>query len=150
MATSTDFIGHIGIEPPLNPDQIECVTALRKVGERASRAARPSGWQVSDDGRCLTLSGDSKYGDPARWLRYLIKWHLKPGGHRTDGVVVGCRRDTKELFCVHVSAGRVSEKDLWPRSAQPREVGRRMTATHTPDPPGAANVIDLASRRARA
>jgi hypothetical protein len=146
MAITTDFIGHIGIEPALSGEQIGHLSALRAAGRGDGRPPSSSGWVASDDGRCLTLDGDDKYGDPAEWLRHLIKCFIKPGGLRADGVVVGCQRDTKELRCIQVSANRVSERDLWPRSAQPRVAARRPTSARTPT----AQVIDLATRRARA
>ena len=146
MAITTDFIGQIGIEPALDSDQLAYLTILREVTGSKGAPKLRSGWVASDDGRALTLRGDDTYGDPAEWLRHLIKRYLKPGGLRADGMVVGCRRDTKELFCIHVSANRVSERGLWPRSAQPREAPRRAT----PPPRQTAQVIDLAARRARA
>jgi hypothetical protein len=145
MAITTDFIGHVGIEPALNSEQIDHLAALRAAARGDGRPPFSSGWLASDDGRCLTVDGDEKYGDAAEWLRYLIRCFLKPGGVRLDGVVVGCRRDTKELFTIQVRDNRVTEKVLWPRPTQSREARRQ------PPPRGpAAQVIDLATRRARA
>ena len=146
MAITTDFIGHIGIEPALDSDQIERLAALGAAARDQGEPRFQCGWLACDGGCCLTHSGDEKYGDPAGWLRYLVRSSLKPRDLRADGMVVGCRRDTKELFCIHVTANRVSERDLWPRSAQPREAPRRAA----PPPRPAAQVIDLAARRARA
>ena len=146
MAITTDFIGHIGIEPALDSDQLDYLNILREVTGGKGGPPLRSGWVASDDGRSLTVRGDDEYGDPADWLRHLIKRYLKPGGMQADGMVVGCRRDTKELFCIHVTANRVSERGLWPRSAQPREAPRRATPPRRPT----AQVIDLATRRARA
>ena len=58
---------------------------------------------------------------PAGWLRYLVRSFLKLRGQRADGMVVGSRHDTDELFAVQVRANRVTEKVLWPSSAQARE-----------------------------
>ena len=151
MAVTTDFIGQIGIEPALSDEQIGYLAALHAAGRGDGQPPYASGWVASEDGRCLTVEGDDKYGDPAEWLRYLIKCCIKPGGLRADGMVVGCRRDTMELFCIHVAANRVTVRGLWPRSAQsreaqPREAPRRATPPHRPT----AKVIDLATRRARA
>jgi hypothetical protein len=145
MAITTDFIGHIGIEPALSGEQIGHLSALRAAARGDGRPPFTSGWVASADGRSLTVEGDDRYGDPAEWLRHLIKLFTKPSGLRADGMVVGCRRDTKELSSIHVAANRVSERALWPRAAQSREV------RHQPPPrKPAAQVIDLASRRARA
>jgi hypothetical protein len=143
MAITTDFIGHIGIEPALDSDQMDYLTILREVTGGKGGPPLCSGWVASDDGRSLTVRGDDKYGDPADWLRRLIKRYIKPGGMRADGMVVGCRRDTEELFAVQVRANRVTEKVLWPSSAQPREA-RPQPPSRTPT----AQVIDLAARRA--
>ena len=142
MAITTDFVGHVGIEPPLDSDQIDRLAALRAEGQ----PRLPCGWVASEDGRCLTVDGDEKYGDPAEWLRHLIRCLVKPGGLRADGMVVGCRRDTKQLSAIQVTANRVNERVLWPRSPQARETRRQPAPSRTKT----AQVIDLASRRARA
>ncbi len=145
MAITTDFIGQIGIEPALSDEQIGHLAALHATGRGDGRPPYSSGWVASADGGCLTVRGEDQYGDPAEWLRHLIKCFVKPAGLRADGMVVGCRRATHELFSIHVADNRVSQKDLWPRTAQPRQA-RRQPPPRRP----AANVIDLAARRARA
>ena len=156
MAVTTDFIGQVGIEPALSDDQMHYLAILREVGPFKGRPPFTSGWVASDDGRSLTVRGDDKYGDPAEWLRHLIKCYIKPSGLRADGMVVGCRRDTMELFSIHVAANRVTVRGLWPRSAQPREAQSREARPReaprraTPPPRPTAKVIDLAARRARA
>jgi hypothetical protein len=145
MGTTSDFIGHIGIEPALSDEQIGHLAALRAAGRGDGRPPYASGWVASKDGRCLTVEGDEKYGDPAEWLRYLIRCFVKPSGLRADGMVVGCRHDTRELFTIQVQGNRVTEKVLWPRPAQSREA-RRQPPSRRPT----AQVIDLATRRARA
>ena len=144
MGRTTDFIGQVGVEPALNEDQIGHLAALRAAARGGGEPPFSSGWLASADGRRLTVDGAEKYGDAADWLRYLIKALLKPGGLRLDGMVVGCRPDTGELFTIQVQGNRVSQKALWPRPAQPRESSR-------PAPPRTptAKVIDLASRRAQ-
>jgi hypothetical protein len=142
MAITTDFIGHIGIEPALDSDQIERLAALGAAARDEGEPRFQCGWLACEDGCCLTHSGDEKYGDPAGWLRYLVRSYLKPRELRADGMVVGCRRDIEELFAIQVRANRVTEKVLWPSSAQPRKV-QRQPPSRTP----AAQVIDLATRR---
>ena len=147
MAITTDFIGHIGIEPALGSDQLDHLAILREVTGGKGRPPLRSGWVASDDGRSLTVRGDDKYGDPAEWLRHLIKRYLKPGGLRADGMVVGCRRDTKELFCIQVDARTGSARGSCGHARRsPVKPARRQPPPRRPT----ANVIDLAARRARA
>ena len=145
MAITTDFIGHIGIEPALDSDQIERLAALRAAAPDEGQPRPACGWVACEDGCCLTHDGDETYGDPAGWLRYLVRSFLRPRELRATGMVVGCRRDTKELFAIQVAANRVTQKVLWPRSS-PRETRRKALPSRAPT----AQVIDLATRRARA
>ncbi len=85
-------------------------------------------WQVCWEGDCLAWDGTEKSYSMVPWLRYLITHFLKPGGraqgrrgfedftfdHVVSGTVVGCRRDTKELFAVRVVDNRVRESVLNP------------------------------------
>jgi hypothetical protein len=145
MRQTTDFIGHVGVEPALNGEQIGHLAHLRAAARGDGQPPFTSGWLASDDGRCLTVDGDERYGDAAEWLRYLIRCFLKPGGAQLDGMVVGCRRDTKELFTIQVRANRVSERPLRPYSTQPRTARRPPEPRRVPT----AKVIDLAARRAQ-
>jgi len=86
------------------------------------------GWEVCWDGCCLTWSGNEKSSAMPEWLRYLIGHFLKPRAsasghpgfeefgfdHVLDGQVVGCRRDTKELFAIVVENNRVTTRVLTP------------------------------------
>jgi hypothetical protein len=86
------------------------------------------GWSICWDGDCLAWSGVEKSYAMVAWLRYLIAHFLKPGAkaagdprfaaftfdHRVNGMVVGCRRDTKELFAMTVSDNVVRERVLSP------------------------------------
>lgn len=85
-------------------------------------------WEVCWEGDCLAWNGTEKSYSMVPWLRYLISHFLKPGGkaqgqpgfgdftfdHVVSGMVVGCRRDTKELFAVQVVDNRVQERILNP------------------------------------
>lgn len=93
-------------------------------------------WVPCWDGCCLAFNGNERFYSPVPWLRYLIAHFLKPGAkasrtsddgfdgftfdHRLDGMIVGCRRDDKELYAVTVTDNRVREKIL--RPADPRYV----------------------------
>jgi hypothetical protein len=93
-------------------------------------------WVPCWDGCCLAYNGNEKFYSPVPWMRYLIAHFLKSGArasrtrdpqfrgftfnHRLDGMIVGCRRDDRELFAIVVSDNRVREKTL--RPADPRYV----------------------------
>jgi hypothetical protein len=129
MRHTTDFIGHIDIEPALNQDEIGYLTAVG-----ASRRLR---WVPCWTGCCLSFEGAERCHEPVPWLRYVIAHLLKPGAsasrsglarfasfsfdHRLDGMVVGCRRDTKELTAITVRANRVTTRTL--RAPDPRHAG---------------------------
>lgn len=158
MGYTTDFLGHIDIDPPLNDTEIAYLSAFR----RSRRWDRPGGpydvppnpfadervdvdidaynrpapgqpqlwcqWAVCWDGCCLTFDGDEKFYEPERWLRYLIDNFLVSGGkastsglpifeefsfsHRLDGLIIGCRRDTREMFALCVDDSVVRRKVL--------------------------------------
>ncbi|HET6625949.1 MAG TPA: hypothetical protein VFG63_06130 [Nocardioidaceae bacterium] len=87
-------------------------------------------WVPCWDGCCLSYSGVEKFYGAVEWLRYLILHFLKQGGkasrsndprfagftfdHVLDGMVIGCRRDNKELSSITVANNRVREKVLRP------------------------------------
>ncbi|HCB03052.1 MAG TPA: hypothetical protein DEQ43_02145, partial [Nocardioides bacterium] len=171
MGYTTDFIGHFDIDPLLNQDEIEYLTAF-SMSRRFARSDGPyavpgnpmavrdkeraevdydtyntvaSGqpqlycqWVPCLDGCCLTFDGNEKFYQPVAWLRYLILHLLKPGAvaartgleafehftfdHHLNGMVVGCRRDTKELFAITVKANRVTERVL--RPGEPEHYGQ--------------------------
>jgi hypothetical protein len=208
MGFTTDFIGHVDIEPALNQDEIEYLTAF----SRSRRFDRPDGpyavpgnplavldeeretvdvdtynrvapgqpqlwcqWVPCLDGCCLSFDGNGKFYQPVAWMRYLIQHFLKPGAaasrsglpafehftfdHRLDGMVVGCRRDNKELFAIQVKANRVTEKVL--RAGLPEYYGREPLAyekaideweasrrrRRVPPDATPAGVVDLSARR---
>jgi hypothetical protein len=110
MGYSTDFIGHLDIEPPLNDDEVEYLTvffASRRCRREGGPYAVPGNpraenldgswgdggnqcaegqpnlwcdWTVCWDGCCLTWNGTEKSYAMIAWLRYLIEHFLAPGG----------------------------------------------------------------------
>ncbi|MCU1538038.1 MAG: hypothetical protein JWP82_2389 [Humibacillus sp.] len=132
-------------------------------------------WEPCWDGCCLSFDGHEKFYEPVRWLRYLVDHFLKPGAkasesglpefehftfdHEVRGMVVGCRRDTKELFAIKAHGTRITTTVLrrgdvayWDRPPLPyeeqldREAARsrrRRRSTTGAD----SGVIDLAERR---
>ena len=111
MGYTTDFIGHIDIQPPLNGDEQRYLTAFmhtrhyrRKAGEYfvpGNPVAEDRGsvdidrynqvdprqpsfycqWEVCWDGCCIAWSGAEKFYDAVPWLEYLINHFLKPGAY---------------------------------------------------------------------
>jgi len=104
---TTDLIGHIAVDPPLNDAEVEYLNAFAET----RRWSRPGGryvvldhpmleesyddmelfnipwpgepglhcdWVPSCDGRCITYNGNEKFYAPGPWLRYLIDHFLKP------------------------------------------------------------------------
>jgi hypothetical protein len=87
-------------------------------------------WEPCWDGCCLAYNGVEKFYGAVEWLRYLIEHFLRPGAkalhsgnaafvhftfdHVLEGMVVGCRRDNKELFAITVQANRVRDEILRP------------------------------------
>ncbi len=161
MGHTTDFIGHVDIEPPLNDAEVSYLLAFvasRRFdrgdpyevpgnpraetsesagGDRYSRTAagQPNlwcDWTVCWDGCCLAWNGTEKSYSMTAWLHYLIDHFLKPGAaaaqdprfteftfdHVLSGTVVGCRRDNKELFALHVAENVVTREVIVP--ADPR------------------------------
>ena len=209
MGYTTDFVGHVDIEPALNQDEIEYLIAFSR-SRRFDRTDGPYAvpgnpmaafdeerktvdvdtynrvapgqpqlwcqWVPCLDGCCVSFDGHEKFYEPVAWMRYLIGHFLKPGAaasrsglpafehftfdHRVDGMVVGCRRDTKKLFAIQVKANRVTERVLRPGLPElgwheplPYEseidrwaAGRRRRRV----PPDDATVIDLGARRGTA
>jgi hypothetical protein len=82
-------------------------------------------WVPCWDGCCIALDGEEKIYEPTRWLDYLVQHFLAPGAeasrsglelfedftfdHHLDGLVVGCRRDNKELFEITVEDNVISQ-----------------------------------------
>jgi hypothetical protein len=87
-------------------------------------------WVPCWDGCCLALDGEERIYAPERWLEYLARHFLAPGAeashsglsefedfsfdHVLEGLVVGSRRDTRELFAMRVEDNVVTQEVLWP------------------------------------
>jgi hypothetical protein len=107
--------------------------------ERANRLApgQPQiwcRWLPCWDGCCLALDGEEKIYQPTRWLDYLIQHFLAPDAeasrsglevfrdftfdHHLDGLVVGCRRDNKQLFAIRIEDNVITEEVLRPADSR--------------------------------
>ena len=113
MGFSTDFVGHIDIEPPLNDSEIAYLLAFAasrrhdrgdpyevpgnpraEIGDGPvdeSYNRPPEGqpdlwcdWQVCWDGCCITWSGKEKSYAMEPWLRYVIDHFLREGAHAAE------------------------------------------------------------------
>ncbi|HET6560281.1 MAG TPA: hypothetical protein VFG72_00250 [Marmoricola sp.] len=114
MGYTTDFIGHIDIDPPLNIDEERYLLAFarsrhfdREEGpyavdanpaaassdgvptERYNRSGpgQPGlwcGWEPCWDGCCISHDGMEKFYASVRWLEYLIDHFLRPGAVAAD------------------------------------------------------------------
>lgn len=164
MGFTTDFIGHIDIDPGLNDAEHAYLDAFRKsrrfdraggpyevpgnpyVDERITASSkaynRPAvgqpqlwcQWQPCWDGCCLAFDGNEKFYEPVLWLRYIIDHFLRPKAeasrsgldyfeeftfdHRLQGLVVGCRRDNKQLYGIRVADNVVTTEVLRPGDAR--------------------------------
>ena len=109
MGHTTDFLGHINVEPRLNDAEVAYLTAFSK-SRRCDRAGGPYAvpmnpyvddadaldtetanrtpdgqpgyrchWVPCVDGCCLAYDGNEKFYGPDRWLAYLIDHFLRPG-----------------------------------------------------------------------
>ena len=98
-------------------------------------------WTVCKDGCCLVWDGVEKPYEAERWLTYLIDAFLGAGAalaasdvarkhgltcdHLLDGMVVGQRRETGELFALEVVNCEVVRRTLVPKRAGVDEWGCR-------------------------
>ncbi len=159
MGFSTDFVGHIDIEPPLNDAEIGYLGAFAgsrrydrgdpyevpgnpraETGEGAGdRYNRPPDgqpnlwcdWEVCWDGCCITWSGKEKSYSMEPWLRYVIDHFLKEGAHAS--------RDPRfEAFTFdHVLSGtlvgcRRDNKELFAIRVDANEVTREVITPADP------------------
>ena len=89
-------------------------------------------WQVCWDGCCIAWSGNEKSYAMEPWLRYVVNHFLRRGAHASgdprfegftfdhvlSGIVVGCRRDNKELFAIRVEDNKVVREVLTPADSR--------------------------------
>lgn len=99
---------------------------LREVGATPPRGW--SNWAACSQGCCLSYDGGDKANHMIRWLKYLMQTFLVPGAavqdrpgfeaftcdHVLNGMVVGSRRDNRELFSITARENDVEVELLWP------------------------------------
>jgi hypothetical protein len=87
-----------------------------------------SNWTACSQGCCLSYDGGDKANYMAPWLKYLMATFLVPGApaegrpgfegfscdHVLNGMVVGSRRDNRELYSITVRENEIEVELLWP------------------------------------
>ncbi|WP_109508680.1 hypothetical protein [Nocardioides speluncae] len=87
-----------------------------------------SNWTSCAKGCCLSYDGGDKANQMVPWLKYLMASFLVPGAtvqslpeagaltcdHVLNGMVVGSRRDNRELYSITVRDSAVEVELLWP------------------------------------
>jgi len=88
-----------------------------------------SNWTVCPQGCCLSYDGGDKANHMVPWLEFLMATFLVAGAaaegidgmtcdHVLSGMVVGSRRDTRELYSITVRDNDVEVELLWPGNPQ--------------------------------
>lgn len=141
MGFTTDFVGHINIDPPLNQHEQRYLTAFaasRRMGRTQGPYAigadgdvddsdvidgntPPIGqpglwcqWTPSCYGRCLVWNQGEKFYAPTEWMRYVIDHFLRPGA-----LAAGAGRPEFENFTFdhncngEIAACRADTGRLW-------------------------------------
>lgn len=159
MGFSTDFVGHIDIEPPLNESEIAYLAAFNAsrrydrgdpyevpgnpraesggdVGDRYNRPGpgQPNLWcdlAVCWDGCCITWSGKEKSYSMEPWLRYVIDHFLRAGGH------AGSDPRFEDFTFDHVLSGTIvgcrrDNKELFAIRVEDNEVTREVMVRADP------------------
>ncbi|NYI77913.1 hypothetical protein [Nocardioides panzhihuensis] len=112
------------------------VTGLRSVGDQDAARAEllgmaPNGWSnwtSCPTGCCLSYDGGDKANHMIPWLKYVMATFLVSGAkaegragfeaftcdHVLNGMVVGSRRDNRELYAITVRDNQVEVEMLWP------------------------------------
>lgn len=117
-------------------------------------------WTCCNEGCCLRWDGDEKPYAPDRWLSYLIDTFLRPGAaladepaarrlgltfdHVLNGILVGERQETSELFALEVRDNAVARRTLMHGREGVDEWGYRIDGRDRAD-----RRAQLAARRAR-
>ena len=136
MGETIRFMGHVSIVPNLNQTEYDHLFGLTEPWMRTTgrkRRGQPddaSGWEPCGHGCCLAWSGREKFHSTVGWMEYVIEDLLRPGAtaqtsqdrrfagftfdHQLDGVIVGERSWSRELFAIRVAANVVSEELLHP------------------------------------
>lgn len=87
-----------------------------------------SNWSACPQGCCLSYDGGDKANHMATWLKFLLATFLVPGAiasggggfewltcdHFLNGMVVGSRRDNRELYSIAARENEVEVELLWP------------------------------------
>jgi hypothetical protein len=113
MGYTTDFLGHIEITPSLNEHEAAYLSAFRhsrhwdRPGGPYDVAANP----FAEDGRGVDRDAYNSLGQgkPQLYCQWEVCWD-----GCLDGLIVGNRRDTREMFAICVDDSNVHQKTLVP------------------------------------
>lgn len=109
------------------PRAVDHTDAVRGVLTRGAPRGH-SNWSVCPTGCCLSYDGGDKANHMAPWLKFLMQTFLVAGAtvsdedglefftcnHVLNGMVVGSRRDNRELYSITVRENNVEVELLWP------------------------------------
>lgn len=91
-----------------------------------------SNWCCCSEGCCLSYDGGDQANHMIPWIRYLAGTYLVPGAtaegrggfedftfdHFLNGMVVGSRRDNRQLFAITANDNDIDVEMLWPGVAE--------------------------------
>jgi hypothetical protein len=145
MGENVTYLGHVDIVPGLNQSEYDYLYALTEpVRDTADNRAdgQPSGlcdWEPCPHGCCLAWNGREKFHAGMAWMEFLIDHLLRPGAsaegradvrlagftfdHRMDGLIVGERQWSRELFSIRVENNQVRQEILRRGEPLPWESG---------------------------
>lgn len=123
--------GSIFIDRPTGALRVADEVSELAESVRTLEAAMPRGWSnwsACPQGCCLSYDGGDKANHMVPWLKHLMATFLVPGAtaeglpgfeeltcdHVLNGMVVGSRRDNRELYSITVRDNAVEVELLWP------------------------------------
>lgn len=146
MGETVTYLGHVDIVPGLNQPEYDYLHALTEPGADTADGwaeGRPPGWcdwEPCPHGCCLAWNGREKFHGAGVWMEYLIDQLLAPGAaaagrddarlsgftfaHRMDGLVIGERSWSRQLFAIRVEDNQVRQEVL--RRGEPLPLGVRL------------------------
>jgi hypothetical protein len=143
MGETVTYLGHVDVRPSLNQSEYDYLYALTEPWlheEDSSAPGQPDrccDWEPCPHGCCLSWNGREKFHAGVVWMEYLIDHLLRPVAerrgdprltgftfdHRLDGLVVGERSWSRELFAIRVHDNEVSHELLRRGEPLPWEPG---------------------------
>lgn len=145
MGETVSYLGHVSIVPSLNQSEYDYLCAVTQPDvdlggpDAEDQSGRECAWEPCAHGCCLSWDGTEKFHAGQFWMRYLIDHFLRPGAHaagrgmpkfagftfdhRMDGLIVGERSWSRQLFAIRVENNEVREEVLLRGEPLPWESG---------------------------